>query len=696
MTATKTKPAELTEPMVMTETLSQRISAAASAKAAAYAARPVAPGASRSQFVDNIKPLLPVAAAAIAATAARAGMESSGADAEIALGVAVAAFAAAVIWGMRVRRTVARKAFRVRAYAMLAAAASWTVAALATDTTNLAMYVLTVVGVGLSAWHWGDFKLGYDWRAPAVYVPAMPAVDVFGERWAANLGAPGKVLAGTRLTDWEPLTFGARYSLEVKPGVHELDNVESHIKLIRSGLRLRRSHRIMIEEHPTREAPTLQITIVDVAPVDAGVSWPGASAMNPDGTITIGPYLDGEGRALWRLYSKNRIHNGAIAGVTGSGKSRLLENIAMTAAGNDLFPTAVWYADGQGGQSSPLLMKYADYYAGTDPVTGSTEKVLALLKEAIKVIQTQGEENIVNGLQGFTPTEQRPGLMVILDECKLVLDAKNNPDLYLEIQWAVAKIATTGNKAGVGIILAGQEATLPTFGGGGQYPAAIRNNIKGANGVLMKADEKVASNIFDVPASIVRTIPAGGGYGVVAGVLSSRQAMMRGFYDDEEVQETNMQAIEWRTIDPVVALDLSTAYRDRKLSLDDDIETMRKRVAERQRRYEAMKRGELLVIDEPEQFEVPTAPRPQFTSQFTSFTVPAPFRRPGAAPAMELTAGQDRVLQAIRAGHTGWQAIGEAAGLGRDRTYTYLNDLVDKGLITRVGRGEYRPARQAA
>jgi hypothetical protein len=688
MTATKTQPVELTEPTVKTESAMGRISEAVKE----WANQPVAPGASREEMIGYVKPLAPVVAVALAASAARSGMESSGADAEIALVVAVAAFAAAVVWGMRLRRTVVRKAFRARTYAMLAAAAGWTMAALATGVTEPMMYVLTVVGVGLSLWQWNELPLGYGWSpAPKVDMPATGVdVDVFATRWETNLAAPGKILAGTRLTDGELLKFGARYALEVKPGVHELDMVESHMKLIRSGLRLRRSHKIMLEEHPTREAPTLQLTIIDTAPVAGGVSWPGVSAMNRDGTIDIGPYVDGEGRAKWKLYSKNRIHNGFIAGVTGSGKSQLLENIAMTAAGNDLFPTAVWYADGQDGASSAKLMQHADYSAC------KPEKILALLKEAINVIKLQGEENFADHRQGFTPTPDRPGLLVILDECKLVLDKNNNPEFYEETQWAVAKIATTGNKAGVGIILAGQEATLPTLGGAGQFPAAIRNNIKGANGILMKTEESAATNIFNVPALLAKSVPAGGGYGLVAGEDGSRRAIMRGYWDDDEIQAQNMASLRWRTISGVTALDLTTAYRDRKLSVQEDIEAARARVEARRRRHQAVLRGELLVEDEPAtQIEVPAPPRRVSASQFTTFTIPTLFWKAKGADAV-LTAGQDRVLQAVLAGHTGWQEIGQAAGLGRDRVYTYLGDLVDKQLIVKAGRGEYRPVRQAA
>jgi biotin operon repressor len=669
-----------------TQWLTDPIKAKISEAASDYAARPVAPGADREQIVEMSKPWVAIASVAIAATAARIAMHQTGADAEIAIATSIAAFAVAVVLGVQAKRRLLCVKRRTRVYAFLAAAAGWTVAAMLTGVTGPMMFTLAIVGIGTSLWHWADHRLGYGWDAPkeeAIYAPT-PEVDVYSPLWEQNLAGPGKILHGTALTHYEHLRFGARYAMEVVPGTHTLEEIEHLAAKIRSGLRLKRNHKLIIEEHPTLEAPTLLITIIDSSPVAAGTSWPGLGAMNSDGTIWIGPYLDGEGKALWKLYSTNRIHNGMIAGGTGSGKSRLLENIAQTAAGSQQFPTAVWFADGQDGLSSPLLMRHADYYAG------KPEQIVQMLREAVDVIVMQGDENKVNGVQGFTPTEERPGLLIILDECKLVLDKQNNPEFWEETQRLVARIATTGNKAGVGIILAGQEATLPTFGGGGQYPAAIRNNIKGANGVLLKSEEAAGGNIFGVPSATMRSIPSGGGYGFVAGGEGSRKAMMRGFYDDDDTTASNMGSIFWRSVSPMTALDLSPAYRDRKSTADGDLEEAKRRVQKRRERHEAAQRGEHV----PAPVRVPQQ-RSQATggaSAFTSFSLKSEFI--GHGPKVEGTA--QRVLDAVKAGRTSWKDIATEAGIGRDMVFKHLKDLREQGLVEQASHGRWTLKAQRA
>jgi hypothetical protein len=653
-----------------------------------YAERPVSPGASREQVIQMGKPWVAIASVALAATAARVAMASTGADAEIALTTAVAAFAVAVVLGIKAKRRLLCVKRRTRVYAFLTASCAWIAGTLVLGVTGPMLFTLAVVGIGTSLWYWADNGLGYHWDAPreeAIFAVA-PQEDVYAPLWEQNLAGPGRVLAGTRLTDWEHLKFGARYVLEIVPGTHTLEEIEAYGGKIRSGLRLKRNHKLMIEEHPTLEAPALLLTIIDSSPVANGTSWPGPEAMNGDGTIRIGPYLDGEGAALWKLYSTNRIHNGMVAGGTGSGKSRLLENVAMSAAASTQHPTVIWYADGQDGQSSPKLMRHADYYAG------KPEAILGMLRDAVNVIAMNGDENKVNGVQGFTPTVDRPGLLVILDECKLVLDKQNNPEFWEETQQLVARIATTGNKAGVGIILAGQEATLPTFGGAGQFPSAIRNNIKGANGVLLKTEEAAGGNIFGIPSATMRSIPSGGGYGYVAGGEGSRKAMMRGFYDEDETMDRNMATIAWRPLSPMTAFDLGASYRDRKIAADGDLSEARRRVEARKARHEAMMRGE--TVEMPVE---PVAPAVQAKggSGFTSFSLKSEFvgkEKVGS----KLSSGQERVLKAVVNGNTGWKEIGAEAGLGRDMVYRYLNELVERGLISQPARGVYRPSSKAA
>lgn len=644
----------------------------------------VAPGADREQITTMAKPWVAMACVAMAGAAAHAALESTGAEAETVLATAVAAFAVAVVLGMQAKRRLLCVKRRTRVYAFLAAAAGWITAASMTGVTGPMLYTLAAFGIASSLWYWADKGLGYGWSVTPVAVPEeAQEEDVYGERWDKNLGSTG-LLRGTKLTSWERLEFGHRYVLEAIAGKHTTGVIQGMTQRIKSGLQLRQQHLLLIEEHPELDAPTMLVTIIDRSPVAGGVSLMESDGMTSKGAIPLGVYADGQGTSFWQLYVKNRIRNGFIAGVAGSGKSRITEVIGLTAAASGEFPTAIWYVDGQEGSSSPLLMKHADWFAG------QPEGIIELLEAALAVAGIQGRENRMRGLQGFTPTDERPGLLVIVDEARLILGS--NDKTYAErAQYLIREIAANGNKAGVAIIVAAQEATLDAFGGAiGKYSTSIRGNLLGGNGVLMRTKQGVANNIFDVDPALIKQLPKSeAGYGLIGGQAGERAAMFRGYNEDDETMEEFFSEIEWRSVSGLVALDLGPAYTERKVRLQQAQEDDAKWAAERERRsstgeseYQEPVRPHLHLVKNDEPWSI---------DSHGSF-IAGVHKLQDAFGAPSLNPSQQKVLQAVRDGAKATAELKQATGMSKSTLHRHLKTLSKMDLVAQEQHGSWRAA----
>src|ERR687887_191906 len=131
------------------------------------------------------------------------------------------------------------------------------------------------------------------------------------------------------------------------------------------------------------------------------------------------------------MFADNGLYGGYLCGATRSGKSRMLESIALAAADAGL---VVWFIDPQGGASSPWLAKRADHVARNVP------QAREMLEQARAVKNLRQAENAYYELEGFTPVSKacnlcgsppgercesdcvnsRPGLLIIIDECHRV------------------------------------------------------------------------------------------------------------------------------------------------------------------------------------------------------------------------------------------------------------------------------------
>ena len=624
----------------------------------------------------QLAPHAAVGALVIAAGAARIATHVTGDEQSVARWVAGAAFVIAVVAATRLRRRVFDKRARRRAYAFLAVAAGWLTTVTAVGLSLGAVGLLMAFGYGL-AMHW--------WRQHPVGLIQPKAVRSEYQRlWSENIGGADGVLPGSRLTNPQPIKAGVRFTLRLRPGKQYLGMVTGNLEKIGGGLKLFPDQEVIAERHPTEPRANVLFTVVTKSPVRENVFWPGPEAFEPDtGRVRLGPFTDGEGVARWKAYTDNRLWGGYAQGGTGSGKSRLIESVAMSLAASTTHPTVILYGDGQGGASSPLLMRHADVRARTH------EQILAMLEGMHLVILLRQDENAVEGLEGFTPTADRPGLLGIIDECHKPLSKLENPRWCERIQYLAATIAREGGKVGVALVLASQQSTLDAFGGAGSPNAeAIRSNLLAGNGVMLRGRDPNAKTVFKVEIDPTSFPPMPGYAYLIDPDPEARSAPFRGYYVSDEQRKVWPQRIHWRSLDPGSANAFGETYLRRHELAEEALEAARQRIA-------ARRAGVAPVQRQPER---PASGDGEAVQVFGGAAFPSWAQMVAEArqeARRALKEGHAKVLAAIQAGHSGPKAIQEATGYKERQVHNLLGELMEAGEIAKGGYGRYELAQAA-
>ena len=343
---------------------------------------------------------------------------------------------------------------------------------------------LSLVGfVALSARWWQQHR-----PARVVATPSMPAPppgeNPIARKWRTLVAGTNGPLPGSKLTAVSIEPYGVSAVLELVPGRQDIDTARGAISKISTALGIHVSDILIEHVEPTEENPRpdpskLQFravtarSMIEVTPLDG--------RRYVDGRVRLGPYADGEGEAMWRLYTQDSMWGGFLAGSTGSGKSSITDNLALAAweSGH----TVVIYLDPKNGASSPRIFERALWAVGNDPA------MWRCVEEAlIELIEARGLENRVRlDTSGFTPSRERPGVLVIVDESHVVVTRDS------AARWG--RIAREGRGVGVAPVLASQIYGLESFGG----DDAVRANITAGNTVALRVSRNQASMIQDVP-----------------------------------------------------------------------------------------------------------------------------------------------------------------------------------------------------
>lgn len=167
---------------------------------------------------------------------------------------------------------------RHRLLAALYLGASWLSAVTVTGLSLGAVAALSILGAGLSLLWWKEHRIGPGPPAEPAGLLEPGDDDLYIARWATYLGAKGKPLAGSKLTEPEIIKAGYRYVLELVPGTQTVEQARNMHLSLRSGLRLLPGQDVIVEVHPERPAPTAILTIVIRPPVKTAQLWPGPAA----------------------------------------------------------------------------------------------------------------------------------------------------------------------------------------------------------------------------------------------------------------------------------------------------------------------------------------------------------------------------------------------------------------------------------
>jgi hypothetical protein len=629
----------------------------------------------------------------LASAALNAAEQASADDAQILAGTAATAIVVAVVAAVQMRKRLDDRKSLQRGVAFLGVAASWLCATVDWGLSWDAVAILAMLGTALSLHYLRKVRIPNTADVEASVSRTVPAgPNPYVARWDEFVGCAGGPLAGSKLEAPEAVKAGWRFTVRLIPGRQSLATVMAVMTLLRGGLGLNVGHDLLAERHPTQAEPAVQLTVITKSPVRDSHDWPGPASFS-NGGIDLGPFIDGDGHARWKVHTKDRFKAGGyIQGGSGAGKSRLIESIVMPIAASSEYPTVIWYGDGQGNSSSPMLMKHADFSAR------NFEQIKQMFGCAMLVMELRQDENGIEEEVGFAATDDRPALLVVLDECHKPLSKILNPDDWEIIQFMAMTIAREGQKVGVQALLASQESTLGAFGGAGNQAEMLRSNLLMTNGVMMASKDANARQVFKVDEDPSQ-FPDLPGYALLVNPdAGARTAPFRGHHLTDRLRAYWPDRINWRSLDDGAGNAAGTQYLMRHQIAEMAREEIRRRVAARRSgggvgsadRIFAAARG----TDGAEQAQAGGAAA---VAQFPVWNAAA-----GRVQERGMNDGHRRVLDALRVNITSPTPIAEATGYSVRRVHQLLDELMDEfGAVERVlddgGRarhGEYRLAGQ--
>ena len=546
------------------------------------------------------------------------------------------------LWAQRTKR------WRTRLYAATIFAIGWLLVAAQTGPSR--WLFITLAG--------GTILLGLRWwktiRIPHPLAPATPEPErkagPFEQLWNDHIADQSGVLPKSYLSDKDTSRDNAaRYTVNLRPGKQTITQLLGSLERVAGGLMVP-VKRVVLEPHPNESPNQGLLTVVKTSPIDETVAYQGAR-ITGEGRhlLDLGPFGDGDGYAQWRMWQPGEKPmtgswlSGFIVGGTGIGKSRLMELLAAGYMASGY--SVVWFADPQGGASSPGLQQYADWYVDSDGVP----TMLAALE---RIAYWRERENSDKKWTRFDPSPERPGIVVFLDECQVTFKKYG-------ARWA--DLARKTQKVGISFVGLTQYASLENLGG--QEP--LRSSLL-ANAIVMKTNSKTNGQLIaglDFDSEQLPKIP---GFGYIIRVdASGRTAPFRSEYLAEPE--------EWFARYPMPPLDqlsVNAAGDPYKLRRETAVE---QQLANR-RELEQMRGGSQpplpTVVDEP--------------AEVVAFP-PAPTL---AQPELK-RAGREAILEALLEGPRTPKVLREATGLSEPRVGQLLKALTEDGTAIKLGHGLY-------
>ena len=506
--------------------------------------------------------------------------------------------------------------------------------------------------------------------------PRAPIARQIVTDWHEFIGSTKGALPGSSLANPSYTAHTIAFDLMLSRGQQSLRTALGVLERISSGLNIH-SSRLIIEQEdadPQSSQPArCRFQVVTNSPIHGDVNFDGPRRHG--GLLDLGPYADGSGEAQYRLYTPGSMWSGVIIGGTGIGKSRVVENVVISAlSGGD---TEYWFIDPQRGVSSPALAEHANWFVSMDQAGD-------MLKAATAILEARGEEASVEGWTGFTPSPDRPGLLIVIEECHNVFANHEAAE-----QWA--KIAREGRKVGIAILVISQYPGLLTFGGN----EALRSSVMEGNALVLRSTSRQTGQLMAGLQVDPMDLPKIPGYAYVQGSDETgvRTAPFRN-------RNTGESAGEWLVAQPRAGLETlaatattlaGNAYTDRHASSDTGRAASAARV-------QALREGRL--PDGLTSAAQKAAPSKQVGEvgvvvEFPRAITPEDLTRPAGPAAQatfELTDSHRAVLDAVAEGADRPADVEQAVGLSHRQVAYLLRELVDAGYLTQPKYGRYQAA----
>lgn len=297
-------------------------------------------------------------------------------------------------------------------------------------------------------------------------------------------------LPGSTLSILKPIEYGWQFQLDLARGKQRLEQVRAAKPDIAAALDV--DVKDLSIDQDTRSGAAKTTLVLTVITEDIRNDYDGPRIVRDGGDvfIEIGPYEDGVGAERFHVLSDQlsdediaagrrpvgSMNGGFVLGTKGSGKSRLIELIAV---GLRALGVEIWYLDPQGGKSSPALMAEADWALAGMHGTKGTYSNISDLRDALSAACEVREAEGGDSEQGFQHTRERPAIMVIIDECHAVFQAED-PVTEESFGEQFAELDRIMRKNGAGLLGASQAITQDTFGRGNKA-AVLRDGMCAVN-----------------------------------------------------------------------------------------------------------------------------------------------------------------------------------------------------------------------
>jgi FtsK/SpoIIIE family len=252
-------------------------------------------------------------------------------------------------------------------------------------------------------------------------------------------------LSGSRVQSAVVDVWGWRARMALARG-QTINDVISKLPAIESGLgTFRGAARVL--PTPDDLANRFELRVLDKDPHADAITWPGPSVTSITEPIDLGPFEDAAPVKVLFL----RRH-ALFGGATGSGKSGGL-NVLMSnlTACSDV---VIWAIDLKRG------VELGPWAACIDRLATTPAEALALLADAVAILEGRAEHLAATGKRVWQPTPDMPALIVIVDEYAEL--AENVPDAAADAD----SIGRRGRAVAVTLIAATQRPTQKAMGQG--------------------------------------------------------------------------------------------------------------------------------------------------------------------------------------------------------------------------------------